>query len=162
MIPWAIGKGGDMLFEIQEATSERNGLSLIEYLVKDRFKGKTLVTASLRARSVSVLHMVAQIDPSTPIVFCHAGTLFPESREYKDFIIERLGLTDIRLPQPREAETARGDYDHVEWMKAFYDGTQNLCETSRASQPNARRVRLLDQCCLPPDRRQSAFQSRRY
>jgi len=115
-----------MLFELQEAAKERDCVSLIDYLINDRFKKKIVVTASLRARSVVALQMVADINPSTPIVFCHAGTLFPESREYKDFIIERLGFSDIREPQQGEFETAPGDYDHVEWMKAYWGGTQNF------------------------------------
>ena len=114
-----------MLFELQDLTKDMNCFSLIEYLVSDRFKGKTVVTASLRARSVVVLHMIADIDPTTPIVFCHAGTLFPESQEYKDYIVKRFGFTDIRELQNREPLTEPGDYDHVEWMKAYWNGTQN-------------------------------------
>ena len=112
-----------MLSEIQERTKNLSCYSLIEYLVNDRFEGKTIVTASLRARSIVVLQMLADINPSTPIVFCHAGTIFPESLEYKQFIIDRLGLTDIREPQTRESNTLPGDQDHVEWLQESYQGS---------------------------------------
>lgn len=119
-----------MLFEIQENTNNLSCYSLIEYLVNDRFKGKTVVSASLRARSIVVLQMLADINPATPIVFCHAGTIFPESLEYKQFIIDRLGLTDIRELQTRESETVPGDHDHVEWLKANCNGMLGTVKTA--------------------------------
>jgi len=119
-----------MLFEIQENTKHLNCYSLIEYLVNDRFKGKTIVSASLRARSIVVLQMLADINPATPIVFCHAGAIYPESVEYKKFIIDRLGLTDIREPQKRESETIPGDRDHVEWLNANCSGTLGTVKTA--------------------------------
>lgn len=114
-----------MLREIQEAAEGLSCYALLDALINRRFKGKTVVTASLRARSIVVLQMVSDIDPSTPIVFCHAGTLYPESVEYKEFIIERFGFTDVRQPQTGEFPTQPGDHDHVEWMKASYSGDQH-------------------------------------
>jgi len=119
-----------MLFEIQENTKNLSCYSLIEYLVNDHFKGKTIVSASLRARSIVVLQMLADINPATPIVFCHAGTIYPESVEYKQFIIDRLGLTNIREPQKRESDTMPGDHDHVEWLKANHNGTLGTVKTA--------------------------------
>jgi len=119
-----------MLFEIQEKTKDLNCYSLIEYLVNDHFKDKTIVSASLRARSIVVLQMLAEINPATPIVFCHAGTIYPESVEYKRLIIDRLGLTDIREPHKRESDTMPGDRDHVEWLKANCRGTLGTVKTA--------------------------------
>jgi len=119
-----------MLFEIQENTKNLSCYSLIEYLVNDHFKGKTIVSASLRARSIVVLQMLADINPATPIVFCHAGAIYPESVEYKQLIIDRLGLSDIREPQKRESDTVQGDHDHVEWLKANCNGTLGTVKTA--------------------------------
>ena len=119
-----------MLIEIQEKTENLSCYSLLEYLVNDHFKGKTIVSASLRARSIVVLQMVADINPATPIVFCHAGAIYPESVEYKQFIIDKLGLTNIREPQERESDTMPGDHDHVEWLKASCNGTLGTVKTA--------------------------------
>ena len=119
-----------MLFEIQDKTKNLSCYSLVEYLVNDRFQGKTIVSASLRARSIVVLQMLADINPATPVVFCHAGTIYPESVEYKQYIINRLGLTNIREPQKRESETMPGDHDHVEWLKANYKGSAGTVKTA--------------------------------
>jgi phosphoadenosine phosphosulfate reductase len=119
-----------MLFEIQDKTKDLSCYSLLEYLVNDRFKGKSIVSASLRARSIVVLQMLADINPATPIVFCHAGTIYPESVEYKRLIIDRLGLSDIREPRERESDAMPGDHDHVEWLKANDRGSLSTVKTA--------------------------------
>ena len=119
-----------MLFEIQENTRKLSCYSLIEYLVNDHFKEKIIVTASLRARSIVFLQMLSDINPTTPILFCHAGTIYPESLIYKQLIIERLGFTDIREAQMKETETIPGDYDHIEWLMASYNGSNGAVKTA--------------------------------
>jgi phosphoadenosine phosphosulfate reductase len=74
--------------------------------------------------------MLSDINPATPILFCHAGTIYPESLEYKQFIIDRLGFTNIRETQKREAETMPGDCDHVEWLMANYNGSNGAVKTA--------------------------------
>jgi phosphoadenosine phosphosulfate reductase len=120
----------NMLFEIQEATKNLSSYSLVEYLVNDHFKNKTIVSASLRARSIVFLQMLSDINPATPIIFCHAGTIYPESIEYKQFIIDRLGFTDIRKTQKSETKTIPGDHDHVEWLMANYNGSNGTVKTA--------------------------------
>ena len=119
-----------MLFEIQETTKNLSSYSLVEYLVNDQFNNKTIVSASLRARSIVFLQMLSDINPATPILFCHAGTIYPESVEYKKFIINRLGFTDIRETQKRETKTMPGDHDHVEWLMANYNGSNGTVKTA--------------------------------
>ena len=119
-----------MLFEIQKSTKNLSCYSLIEYLVNNYFQGKVIVSASLRARSIVFLQMLSDINPATPILFCHAGTIYPESLEYKRFIIDRLGFTDIREPQQKETRTMPGDYDHIEWIMANYNGSNGAVKTA--------------------------------
>jgi phosphoadenosine phosphosulfate reductase len=119
-----------MLFKIQENTKNLSCYSLIEYLVNDHFNGKVIVSASLRARSIVFLQMLSDINPETPILFCHAGTIYPESVEYKQFIIDRLGFTNIRETQKRETDTMPGDYDHIEWLMASYNGSNGAVKTA--------------------------------
>ncbi len=102
------------------ATEGMSAQELLRYLLKDRFPGRTVVTASLRARSVVVLKLVADIDPATPVRLCHAGELFPESRDYRDRIVAMLGLRDVREPSGHEIAVLPADRDHVEVMWAEY------------------------------------------
>jgi phosphoadenosine phosphosulfate reductase len=74
--------------------------------------------------------MLSDINPATPILFCHAGVIYPESLEYKQLIIDRLGFTDIRETQNKETETIPGDYDHVEWLMANHNGSNGAVKTA--------------------------------
>lgn len=109
------------LESLRSATEGCTPQALLRLLIVDRFPGKTVVTASLRAPSVVVLKMVADIDPTTPVVFCRRGTPFPESREYHDAIVGALGLTNVTVTQGHEPKARRGDYDHCERMWVEYE-----------------------------------------
>jgi len=53
--------------------------------------------------------MVSEIDPATRVIFCHAPDLYPESVEYRDGIIQKLGLSNVRIAdngQPGEPPDA--------------------------------------------------------
>lgn len=96
----------------------------LSHLLRDTFPGKVLVTASLRARSIATLRMIADIEPATPVVFCHVKNVFQESLDYRAEIIEALGLTDVRTPAP-DAGTLPDDCYHSEalWAEDPIDGT---------------------------------------
>lgn len=125
-----------------QALKEIRGISaglptakLLRYLIEDKFPGKVVVTASLRAPSLIVLKMVADIDPSTPVVFCHPGHLFPESTEYRQKIIDLLGLTNTSATTGHETGVQRGDNDHFERMWAeSSDGSGRVFEIVHLNQ----------------------------
>ncbi len=109
----------------QDIRSESPDLStpdLLRFLIQERFAGKTLVTASLKAPSVVVLKLVADIDPATPVVFCVRGFAFPESGVYRKRIVELLGLENVSQTKGGEVEVLPGDYDHCErmWAESRY------------------------------------------
>jgi len=106
------------LQEIYEFSSELRCDELLYGLIKKHYQGRTIISASLRARSIVALQLVAEADPTTPVVFCHAGPLYPESEDYRDYIIDRFGLTDVRTLHAKESKVATGHKEHVEWIKA--------------------------------------------
>lgn len=64
------------------------------------YDGKIVLASSLGVDSVVLLHMVAQIDRSVPIIFLDTGKHFRETLAYRDMIIDDLGLTDFRNIRP--------------------------------------------------------------
>src|SRR3954470_20309900 len=62
------------------------------------------VASSFGIESATLLKIVADVDPSIPVLFLDTGWLFPETIAYRDTLIERLGLTDVRTITP-SAET---------------------------------------------------------
>ena len=107
--------------EIRSKTSELNAREMLEFLIKERFVGKTVVTASLRSSSIAVLKMVSDIDPDTPVIFCRPGFFFPESQTYQNKIVKQLGLTNVSMSVGQQAELMENDCTHCERMWAEYE-----------------------------------------
>jgi len=105
-----------LLSGVRSVTASLDTVGMLRYLIKDRFPGKTVVTASLRNRSLVVLHMVSQIEPATPVVFCRPGKFFPDSLSFQDEIVARFALTNIGISVGREAKPRENDCSHCERM----------------------------------------------
>ncbi|MFD2183358.1 phosphoadenylyl-sulfate reductase [Rhodoplanes azumiensis] len=77
----------------------------------EEFAGRIALVSSFGADAAVLLHMVAQIDPATPVVFVDTLRLFPETLAYRDTLIATLGLTDVRIVRPDAAQITRRDPD---------------------------------------------------
>jgi phosphoadenosine phosphosulfate reductase len=104
--------------ELRDFTREMDTIPFLRFLITEKYPHKTVVTCSLRGRSIVLLKMISEIDASTPIVFCHAPELYPESLEYRTKLISRLGLRDIREPAGDDGGPIPGDCDHSEGLWA--------------------------------------------
>ena len=91
--------------------------ALIDRLCRDVFPGRIAVVSSFGTESAVLLEMVARADPATPVIFLNTGKLFPETLRYRDQLISRLGLTDIRVVQPKPAALAKEDPDGRLWAR---------------------------------------------
>jgi len=109
----------DVLEErVHELTARYNGVageSLLRALIEDEFPGKIAVLSSFGAESVVLLDLVAQIDRSTPVIFLDTGKLFPETLVYRDLVVDRLGLTDLRIVRPDQAAVEARDPEGILW-----------------------------------------------
>lgn len=89
--------------------------ALLRLAIEDLFPGKIALVSSFGADSAVLLHMVAQIDAKTPIVFIDTGQLFPETLAYRDHLVDHLGIENIQSVGPDEAELAAADPDRFLW-----------------------------------------------
>jgi phosphoadenosine phosphosulfate reductase len=103
--------------EISAVSPGMTSQELLRFLLTEKFPGRAVATVSLRAASVAVLKMIADIDPATPVLFCHASDLFPESLAYRELLVKRFGLTNI-AEAPRAAPLVEepGVTDHFECL----------------------------------------------
>lgn len=62
--------------------------------------------SSFGAESAVMLALIADVRPDLPIVFLETGMHFPQTLDYRDTLIERLGLTNVRNIAPNETERA--------------------------------------------------------
>ncbi len=84
---------------------------LLEDVIGQQYPGSVALVSSFGADSAVLLHMTARIDPATPVLFLETGMLFPETLAYQRELAARLGLRDVRLIRPDEAELAGDDPD---------------------------------------------------
>ena len=86
------------------------GRELLAPILRD-FRGRAAVVSSFGAESSVLLHMIADVDPSTPVIFLDTGKHFWETLSYRSMLIDKLGLTDVRSIQPAAADLAATDPD---------------------------------------------------
>jgi phosphoadenosine phosphosulfate reductase len=65
--------------------------------------------SSFGAEAAITLHMLGELKPDTPIVFLETGMHFAQTLEYRDELIKRFGLTDVRNIAPDPADRAAED-----------------------------------------------------
>ena len=103
------------LHRLRQAHAGLGGVELLDALIKTEFPGRIAVVSSFGAESAVLLHMVAQIDPTTPVIFLNTGKLFGETLRYRDRLQEKLGLTDIRAVGPHPADLLAKDPNGGLW-----------------------------------------------
>ena len=85
--------------------------------IADEFPGKMAVTSSFGASAAVLLDMVAQANPSLPVLLLNTGKLFGETLDYRDELVELLGLRDVREVRPRPGDLAEIDRNGALWSK---------------------------------------------
>src|SRR5262249_50718306 len=83
----------------------------------EQFEGRSAVVSSFGAESAVLLHLVASIDPTTPVLFLNTGKLFGETLRYRDRLQDVLGLVDVRTIGPHPADRSRLDREGTLWSR---------------------------------------------
>lgn len=104
------------LSQLQAAVRGRDAAGVL-HLALEAFPGRAAVVSSFGAESVVLLHLIAQIDPTTPILFLNTGKLFGETLRYRDRLQDEFGLADIRSLSPHPADRARTDPEGTLWSR---------------------------------------------
>ena len=130
------------LAQLQQAARGRDASGILELALKGEFAGKSAVVSSFGAESAVLLHLVARIDPNTPILFLNTGKLFGETLRYRDRLQDLLGLGDIRSLAPNPADRARFDPEGTLWSKDTDAccGFRKVVPLNRALEPFAAQI----------------------
>ncbi len=113
--------------------------ALIDGLLNREFAGRMALVSSFGAEAAVMLHLVSRRFPATPVVFLHTGKLFGETLKYRDTLIERLGLTDVRSVRPDPKRLERLDPEGVLWY-----GNPDMCCHVRKVEPMNRALAEFD------------------
>ena len=82
------------------------------------------LVSSFGTESAALLKVMADVDPSIPVIFLDTGWLFEETLAYRDTLTKTLGLTDVRSIKPLE-ETLTALDSLVRAGKVRYLGFSN-------------------------------------
>lgn len=114
-------------------------VEMLETLLRERMAGDVAIVSSFGAESAVLLHLVSQVDPNVPVLFLETGKHFPETLAYRDELIARLGLTDLRDLKPDPEDLAKRDESGLRWS---YD-PDGCCEI-RKVKPLAKALAQFD------------------
>ncbi len=84
---------------------------MLEQALADPSLAPVALVSSFGAESVVLLHMLAQIDAATPVLFLDTEMLFPETLAYQRELSQVLGLGDLRVIRPDRAALLLRDSD---------------------------------------------------
>ena len=74
------------------------------------------LVSSFGSESAALLKVMAEVDPAIPVIFLDTGWLFEETLTYRDALIARLGLRDVRSIKPLEQTLSREDPERSLWF----------------------------------------------
>ncbi|NKB28114.1 MAG: phosphoadenylyl-sulfate reductase [Rhodobacteraceae bacterium] len=106
---------------------------VLAYALDSAEIGTTALVSSFGAESIVLLHMVARIDRTTPVIFLNTGFLFRETRDYQRSVAAKLRLTDLRVIEPDREELFLNDPD-----AQLHRNNPDACCDLRKTRPLAR------------------------
>ena len=89
--------------------------AMLEGVLGEGLAGNVAVVSSFGAESAVLLHLVAEVDRSVPVLFLDTDKHFPETIAYRDQLAERLGLTDLRILTPDADDLTAKDQTGLRW-----------------------------------------------
>jgi phosphoadenosine phosphosulfate reductase len=91
-------------------------LEILDVTLRHLFPGRVALVSSFGAESALLLHFLAEIDRTTPVLFIDTGKHFDETLMYRDILAGRFGFTDLRSVEPDTAAIAHHDPDGTLWQ----------------------------------------------
>ena len=122
--------------ELDRALRAASPAEVIAAALKTVGRERLALVSSFGTESAALLKVMADVDPSIPVIFLDTGWLFEETLAYRYTLIKRLGLRDVRSIKPLEETLSREDPDRELW---FSD--PDACCRIRKVEPLARALK---------------------
>lgn len=97
--------------ELRDASAQ----TILRASILREWMSELTYVSSFGAESAVMLALIADVEPDLPIVFLETGMHFPQTLDYKEELIERLGLTNVRDIPPSEEERLAEDPKNTLW-----------------------------------------------
>ena len=125
--------------ELDRALRDASPADIIATALRTVGRNKLALVSSFGTQSAALLKVMADVDPAIPVIFLDTGWLFEETLAYRDTLIERLGLRDVRSIKPLQETLSREDPESDLW---FSD--PDACCRIRKVEPLARALQPFD------------------
>ena len=125
--------------ELDRALRDAAPAEIIAEALKIFGRDRLALVSSFGTESAALLKVMADVDPAIPVIFLDTGWLFEETLTYRDTLIERLGLRDVRSIKPLQETLSREDRESDLW---FSD--PDACCRIRKVEPLARALQPFD------------------
>jgi phosphoadenosine phosphosulfate reductase len=102
--------------ELDRALRSATSADIIESALRTVGRERLALVSSFGTESAALLKLMADVDPAIPVIFLDTGWLFEETLAYRDTLIARLGLRDVRSIRPVEETLSREDPDRELWF----------------------------------------------
>jgi phosphoadenosine phosphosulfate reductase len=102
--------------ELDRALRNASPAEVIAAALKTVGRERLALVSSFGTESAALLKVMADVDPAIPVVFLDTGWLFEETLAYRDTLIEKLGLSDVRSIKPLEETLSREDQNRELWF----------------------------------------------
>lgn len=136
--PW-VAAGWRRAEQLMRRYRDADTEALLAAIIRAEFPGRIALVSSFGAEAAVLLHLVASIEPATPVIFLDTGKLFGETRRYRDLLTRELRLQDVRTIEPDPERTEAFDPDGVLWY-----GNPDMCCHTRKVEPLQRALEGLD------------------
>jgi len=137
--PFTLKPAADLLpaaEELARSLADAQPAEIIAAALRTVGRDKLALVSSFGTESAALLKVMADVDPAIPVVFLDTGWIFEETLAYRDTLIQKLGLRDVRSIKPSEETLARKDPDGDLW---FSD--PDACCRIRKVEPLARALK---------------------
>ncbi len=86
--------------KLDAAHGKLSSTNVLEKMIGDVYIGRIALVSSFGTEAALLLSLVAEIDKNTPVIFLDTLKHFRDTLQYRDQLIENLGLTDVRSVKP--------------------------------------------------------------
>ena len=104
-------------------------IAMLRAVLREGLAGDVAAVSSFGAESAVLLHLIATIDRSVPVLFLDTGKHFSETLHYRDAVLKRLGMANLVSLSPSPAALATRDETGLRWS---YD-PDGCCEIRKVA-----------------------------
>ena len=100
-----------------DAAARTMDAAAILALALEEFDGRVALVSSFGAESAALLHLVASVDKTTPVLFIDTEKHFVQTGSYREELTDLLGLANVRPIRPDADEAIRTDPKGDLWKR---------------------------------------------